>query len=68
MNEGTIAYIGKGFGFIKVAGRQKDLFFHAKDLINGTQFVDLKVGDVLAYDDIVSVEKGNAAVGVQLKS
>ena len=64
MNEGEIAFLGKGFGFIKIEGRTKDLFFHAKGLIEGLQFSYLNVGDKLSFRDIESGDKGDAAVGV----
>ena len=66
MNEGKIAFLGKGFGFIKIEGREKDLFFHAKGLVKGLEFSTLKVGDEVVFVDITSNEKGSAAQGVNL--
>ncbi len=67
MNKGEIAFLGKGFGFIKgVEGRTKDLFFHAKGLADGLDFADLKVGDKINFDDITTTDKGDAAQGVNL--
>jgi cold shock CspA family protein len=58
MQQGTIAGINeKGFGFIKVAGMEKDLFFHATDLVN-TRIEDLRVGDTLEFE-VVDSEKGD---------
>lgn len=66
MQEGKIAFLGKGFGFIKIEGRAKDLFFHAKGLVGGLDFATLVVGDAVAFEDITNNEKGSAAVGVSL--
>lgn len=66
MNEGTIAFLGKGFGFIKgVEGRTKDLFFHAKGLDAGEDFNNLSVGQTVTFDSIESGPKGDAAQGVR---
>lgn len=67
MNTGTIANLNdKGFGFIKVEGAQKDLFFHATALMNGTSFNELKVGDKVNYEDVEDTQKGKSAIGVEL--
>ncbi len=65
MNEGKIAYLGKGFGFIKIADRPKDLFFHAQNL-DGVRFEDLRVNDSIVFDSIDDTHKGPAAMGVRL--
>jgi len=50
MQEGTIAGLtDKGFGFIKVDGMEKDLFFHSKELIDAN-FDDLQVGDKVRFE------------------
>ena len=50
MQEGTIARVTpNGFGFIKVAGRDKDLFFHSNDLV-GVTFDELKEGDKVTFE------------------
>lgn len=64
-NTGTIGFLGKGFGFIKIEGRSKDLFFHAKNLVD-VSFDSLQVGDPVSYEDIESTSKGDAASGVRL--
>ena len=73
MLEGKIKYINdKGFGFIEVEGRvdnngkQSDLFFHAKSTINGTNFIDLRIGDKVSFEGIESGQKGDAATGVDI--
>ncbi|MBX4201193.1 cold shock domain-containing protein [Candidatus Parcubacteria bacterium] len=57
----------KNFGFIKVEGREKDLFFHANSLVPGVNFMDLKVGDMVSFDEADS-PKGPNAVNVALVS
>ncbi|HEX5430246.1 MAG TPA: cold shock domain-containing protein [Patescibacteria group bacterium] len=54
----------KGFGFIKVDGQEKDLFFHSKSL-SGANFADLHEGDMVSFDVDDSGPKGPAAINVQ---
>ncbi|OGZ11644.1 MAG: cold-shock protein, partial [Candidatus Lloydbacteria bacterium RIFCSPHIGHO2_02_FULL_51_22] len=50
MTEGTIARLtDKGFGFIKVEGREKDLFFHSNEL-EGVTFDELREGDKVSFE------------------
>jgi CspA family cold shock protein len=50
MTEGTIAGLtDKGFGFIKIEGAQKDLFFHVNELVD-VQFDSLQVGDKVTFE------------------
>lgn len=66
--EGKIKYLSdKGFGFITVEGREKDLFFHAKEVRNAT-FLDINVGDEVAFEEIEETPKGSTAIGVSLKA
>ena len=61
--QGTIARLtDKGFGFIKVEGREKDLFFHSNELQN-VKFDELREGDTLTFD-IADSPKGPNAVKV----
>jgi len=53
----------KGFGFITVAGQDKDLFFHSKALV-GVSFDELNEGDTVSFDTEES-PKGMNAVNVQ---
>jgi CspA family cold shock protein len=53
----------KGFGFITVAGQDKDLFFHSKALV-GVTFDELQEGDTVTFDTEES-PKGMNAVNVQ---
>ncbi len=63
--QGTIkAKMDKGFGFISREGEQKDLFFHANDLV-GVTFDELQVGDAVTFE-IVNGQKGPSATNVQL--
>jgi CspA family cold shock protein len=60
---GTIKTLtDRGFGFITVEGQEKDLFFHAKELV-GVTYDELKVGDVVSFE-IVENEKGMSATNV----
>lgn len=50
MQKGKIARImDKGYGFIKVEGEEKDLFFHSNEL-SGVQFDELSEGDEVVFD------------------
>ena len=63
MQEGTIARVtDKGFGFIKVEGQEKDLFFHSNELVN-IAFDDLREGDKVTFE-IAESPKGLNAVKV----
>ena len=63
--EGTIKNLvqDKNFGFIKVEGREKDLFFHANSLVPGLSFTDLAINDKVSFDEADS-PKGPNAVNV----
>jgi CspA family cold shock protein len=64
--KGKIARLtDRGFGFITPDEGGKDLFFHARSLVEGVQYDSLKEGDVVAYD-VEEGEKGLAAVNVKL--
>lgn len=52
----------RGFGFIAIEGEEKDLFFHAKELV-GVTYDELKVGDTVSFE-IVDGEKGKSATNV----
>ncbi len=61
---GTIKKLtDKGFGFIKVEGQEKDLFFHSKSLV-GVMFADLHEGDMVSFE-VEDSPKGPNAVNVQ---
>lgn len=50
MQTGTIARLtDKGFGFIKIEGQEKDLFFHSKELVN-VKYDELREGDKLSFE------------------
>ena len=56
----------RGFGFITPnEGGDKDLFFHARSLVDGLLYDSLKEGDVVSYD-VEQGDKGPAAVNVKL--
>ena len=61
MQEGTIARLtDRGFGFITVEGKDKDLFFHSKDLV-GVAFDDLREGDKVKFEITESPKGPNAS-------
>ena len=51
MEEGTIARLvtDRGFGFIAREGKDKDLFFHSKEL-QGVEFDELREGDKVTFE------------------
>ena len=60
MQTGTIARVtDKGFGFIKIEGREKDLFFHSNELV-GVQFDALREGDKVTFETADSPKGPNA--------
>ena len=62
--QGTIKKLtDKNFGFISQEGAQKDLFFHANELV-GVEFSDLREGDTVTFE-ITESPKGPAATKVQ---
>ena len=64
MQQGTIKRLtDRGFGFIAIEGQEKDIFFHAKELVE-VEFNDLREGDALLFD-IVETDKGSNAVNVR---
>lgn len=66
MQTGTIARLNNGYGFIKVEGEEKDLFFHANEL-KGVAFDNLQEGDKVSFE-VGEGPKGPNAVGVSLAS
>lgn len=68
MHEGTVKKIvfEKGFGFLAVPGREKDLFFHLSGLVSGVSFKDLKEGDKVTFKEILKDMKGESAIGIDL--
>ncbi len=63
MQEGTIARLtDKGFGFIKIEGNDKDLFFHSNEVV-GVAYNDLREGDRVSFE-VGEGPKGPNAVKV----
>jgi len=61
---GTIKKLtDKGFGFIARDGEEKDLFFHANELV-GITFDELREGDKVTFE-VGQSPKGPNAVKVQ---
>jgi len=64
MNTGKIARLtDRGFGFISQEGKEKDLFFHATELVD-VEFNDLQEGDDVTFE-LADGPKGPNAVNVQ---
>jgi len=63
MQTGTIARLTeKGFGFIKIEGQEKDLFFHSNELV-GVTFDSLREGDKVTFE-VAESPKGPNAIKV----
>jgi len=63
MQQGTIARLtDKGFGFIKVEGQERDLFFHSNELV-GVSFDSLREGDKMTFE-VAESPKGPNAIKV----
>ena len=63
MQTGTIARLtDKGFGFIAVEGQEKDVFFHARSLVE-VYYDDLKEGDTVSFE-VEEGPKGLSAINV----
>lgn len=66
--EGTVEFLNeKGFGFLKIDGYNKNVFFHAKDLRH-VRFEQLRKGDRVSVESISSDERGYKANQVFLIS
>jgi len=62
--QGTIKKLtDKNFGFITQEDSEKDLFFHANELI-GVDFSDLREGDAVTFE-VKDTPKGPAATEVK---
>lgn len=65
METGTIKRkTDRGFGFISMEGKEKDLFFHSNEL-DGVTFDQLNEGDKVQFE-IAQGEKGENATKVSL--
>lgn len=53
----------KGFGFIRVEGEEKGIFFHASGLAEGVEFNDLQEGDTVSFE-LTETDRGKNAVNV----
>ena len=63
MQKGTVVKkMDNGFGFIRVEGRDKDLFFHSNELQN-VSFDEVNEGDTLEFE-ITEGPKGPQASNV----
>lgn len=67
MQKGTITRLtDKGFGFISIEGQEKQLFFHANELVD-VDYNDLNEGDVVSFE-ITEGPKGLNATKVTLEN
>jgi len=66
MMTGKIARLtDRGFGFITPdEGGDKDVFFHARSLVEGLLYDELKEGDAVTFD-LENGPKGPAAANIQ---
>jgi cold shock protein len=65
MQEGKIARLtDKGYGFISREGEEKDLFFHANELVD-VEYNDLNEGDSVTFE-VAEGPKGPNATKVSL--
>ena len=55
----------RGFGFIKLEGSDKDIFFHEKSLEGELAIRKLRVGDKVSFD-IAETPKGKNATNIRL--
>jgi len=63
MQTGTIKRLtDRGFGFIAIEGKEKDLFFHSNEL-KGVTFEELREGDKVQFE-ITAGQKGDNATNV----
>jgi len=63
MKTGKISRLtDRGFGFISIEGEEKDLFFHATELVD-VEYNDLQEGDEVTFE-IAEGPKGLNAVKV----
>lgn len=66
MQTGTIKRLtDKGYGFIAIEGKDKDLFFHSNEL-KGVAFEDLREGDEVQFET-ANGPKGENATNVSRK-
>lgn len=64
--KGKIARLtDRGFGFITPEQGDKDLFFHARSLVDGLMYDSLKEGDAVEFD-VEQGDKGPSAVNVRV--
>lgn len=66
MTTGTVKTVtDRGFGFIKVEGAEKDIFYHEKTLEGELATRKLQVGDKVTFD-VAESPKGQNAVNIRL--
>ncbi|HMB17493.1 MAG TPA: cold shock domain-containing protein [Candidatus Paceibacterota bacterium] len=53
----------RGYGFIGVEGKEKDIFFHSNDLVD-VNFDEIREGDEVTFE-VEESDKGENAVNVE---
>lgn len=67
MQKGTVKTVtDKGFGFIKVEGAEKDIFYHENSLEGELKDRKLQVGDNVSFD-VEDTPKGPNAKNIKLE-
>ena len=56
-------FVGQGHGFIRLA-RDREVFFHRGDLVEGTAFNDLRIGDAVTFELFEDAVSGARALRV----
>jgi cold shock CspA family protein len=57
-------FVGQGYGFIRLTDG-RDVFFHRRDVLQGTSFNALAVGDAVAFELLEDNVSGARAVRVK---
>ena len=57
-------FVGQGYGFIRLTDG-RDIFFHRRDVCQGTSFNDFAVGDAVAFELLEDDVSGARAIRVQ---
>ena len=66
METGTVKTVtDKGFGFISIEGKEKDIFFHENSLEGDLAIRKLQVGDVVTFN-VEETPKGLNATNISL--
>jgi cold shock CspA family protein len=56
-------FVGQGHGFVRLAN-EREVFFHRADLVEGTSFNELRIGDPLTFELFEDAVSGARALHV----